>query len=1047
VIPEYVYTGLNHPSAICIDTSGNLFVTNETSSTVTKISSDGLHVIENYVNTDLYTPEAICINSSGVLFIANIGDSTITKAIVEEPIVTPGYVSTGLSYPYGICIDSSGNLFVANTGDNTVTKISADGLTVTPGYVSTGLSYPSSLFIDSLGNLFVTNMADYTITKVSPDGSTVTPGYVSTGLSSPSGICIDAAGKLFVTNAGDNTVTKISADGLTVTPNFVTGLSFPSGICIDQAGVLFIANFDSNKITRAALSNGVLMAGGTWPTVRTSLTNVNTLGFNGSASFISCSKSPSATDQYESDFWSTNIIIDTFGSLWAQGIAYSGQTGVQVYYGEPSNLAIFTHITVGVYCPGASPGIRAENTLNLPQMTSINGGVAHSIAVDINGDLWVCGADRYINPVSATDSMGKYAPTPWGSFEYNRVFQQSTARSDTINFFTINNRDNGAIGTSTTVPALGTLTNITNDSNGKIYFNTVKNTSNSYPVLLSRTSAGLVTCVPPITVIKAGDQVQFSVTSLISNGTVATVTSSGFYLSVTPPVSVITNLPVLVTVGAVASQGCTYSTDYTFNTKLIGTFGTSCYSHVDRFDNYYLANVDSSTGTSTLKYKSWQISVSNSPCKNCRVEVDFLNNIYFVGDYSATSAITGGGTFPITWSGNGGTFIMKINQIGSIKWIIQIKNYTPTQYPIITKIHVNNFTGAGYISGYISSHQTGGVTSIVNTSTNKYTIELPNIIQSQYISNGKYGFEFIFDPSGNLDPQIISVPTNDFFQVPYKNLIGLHPVSTLPIPDFYPPQYVAWPPVSILNSTYDLSPSVLFSTSSLSNASSGNGKYEVQTSSVYVLQPSPGVYVLDEQVSGVHAFDYRDYTPWTTSFGYYYNTGYYYYASFLTTPSGALFGEYIWVHLPTATKAAYASILESPDDYALDYTYLGSNDGSMWEPIFQVTGNVTVTIEVTDIGTLTYKVSDASKLYPGMTINTGNIKIISVDHLNNTVVLSSSAYTESLTFIQVQNKALYLNSQSSYSYYAYSVQRKKPANASYYEWFSVYKLIYYEVKY
>ena len=491
VTPGYVNTGLLSPASICIDTVGNLYIANEANNTVTKVYSDGLHVVPGYVNTDLDIPAGIYINSSGVLFIANFTDS-ITKAIVQEPIVTPGYVSTGLSEPYGICIDSAGNLFVANFGNDTVTKVSADGLTVTPGYVSTGLSYPTSLFVDSSDNLFVTNMGNDTITMISSDGLTVTPGYVSTGLSSPSAICIDSTDNLFVVNYGNDTVTKVSADGLTVTPNVIsTTLSGPYGICVDSYDNLYVANYNDNTISRGSLE-GIFMAGGTWPTVRTSLTHVNTFGFNGRASFMSSSKSPSPTDADANDFWSTNSIIDNFGSLWVQGIGYSGQSGIQVEYGEPPNLATFNNITVGVYCLGPAPGSRTESTLNLPQLASINGGIAHSIAVDINGDLWVCGADRYINPVSATDSMGKFQPTPWGSFEYNRVSQQSTARSDTINFFTINNRDSGGIGTSVNVPALGTLTNITNDVNGKIYFNTVKNTSNSFPVLLSRTTAVLL---------------------------------------------------------------------------------------------------------------------------------------------------------------------------------------------------------------------------------------------------------------------------------------------------------------------------------------------------------------------------------------------------------------------------------------------------------------------------------------------------------------------------------------------------------------------------
>jgi hypothetical protein len=602
-------------------------------------------------------------------------------------------------------------------------------------------------------------------------------------------------------------------------------------------------------------------------------------------------------------------------------------------------------------------------------------------------------------------------------------------------------KSGGQISSSTIITGAGVSNNLTNDANGTLYVNSIRNDSVSYSTLVSVSLSGLVTCSTYVPV-KVGDYVSFSClpSGFIKQGYVV---SSGFYMSTSPggsisvPGSALSSLPLVVTVGQNIDKGYTYTLDSSL--KLMGSsgpFGTKCFSYLDRLDNYYIAYLDSNSNTTTLKYKSWSVTVSNSPCYNCLIEVDYLGNIYFVGDYASNSVITGGGSFTPSWSAYGGTFIMKMNQSGTIKWLIQIQNNSADpQYSTITKILANKFTGTMYISGYINRNVKLSTTNTVSTSVSAstYTILVGNS-EAGFYSNGIFGFEFIFDPAGNVNPGYTIVPSNDFFQVPYKNLIGLHPVSTLPIPDFYPPTYRTWPPFNLNNSSLVISNYNTTFTSSLSGSTWGNGQYTVHTSSV-----------LDTSTdnSGIRCFDYKNYTDWLSiGYAYDYVTGVYQWYNSLS----GVDGEYVWINFPIGIKAKYLFVLQnSVQFYAINYTILGSNDGNIWTSIYAVSGDVTVTI-AQSLGQNVYKVSDATKLYKGMTVNGTTNTITNIDYDYNNITLSSSVSGSSITFNQMPSKLIYLNSSTSYQYYAFSQQKVyyPSGNPSYNGGTRIYSLIYYD---
>jgi alpha-tubulin suppressor-like RCC1 family protein len=774
--------------------------------------------------------------------------------------------------------------------------------------------------------------------------------------------------------------------------------------------------------TMLVTSGTVLLAGGIGGL--TSFTDAATIGFSGPTPVTSISSSPSLQ---------TNFIIDADGYMWMQG-----DNGGQ-YDGSASILNSFSKITQGIE-PIGSISPTASNFISFPQfpkMSQVSTGYYYSIAIDITGKIWAGGGNN-ISGTRLADSIGMPPPS-YQRFQRNNIFQQSMKKSTDINVSKIY-KSGGQISSSTIITGAGVSNNLTNDANGTLYVNSIRNDSVSYSTLVSVSLSGLVTCSTSVPV-KVGDYVSFSClpSGFIKQGYVV---SSGFYLSTSPggsistPGSALNSLPLVVTVGQNVDKGYEYKLDSSLKTiGFSGPFGTKCFSYLDRFDNYYISFVDSTTSKVTLNSKSWSVTVSNSPCYNCLVEVDYLGNIYFVGDYASNSVITGGGFTP-SWSAYGGTFIMKMNQLGKIKWIIQIQNNSGgTQYSTITRIFSNRFTGTMYISGYINRNVIESTTNTVSTSVSAstYTILVGNS-ETGFYSNGIFGFEFIFDPVGNLNPTYTNVPSNDFFQVPYKNLIGLHPVSTLPIADFYPPTYRTWPAFNLNNSTLVISNYNTTFTSTLSNSTWSNGQYIVNTSSV-----------LDTSTdnSGIRCFDYKNYTDWLSiGYAYDYETGVYQWYNSLS----GVKGEYVWIKFPIGIKAKYLFVLQnSVQFYALNYTILGSNDGTNWTPIYAVSGNVTVTI-AQSLGQNVYKVSDATKLYKGMTVNGTTNTISNIDYTTNSITLSSSVSVSSITFNQMPSKLIYLNSSTSYQYYAFSQQKVyyPPGNPSYNGGTRIYSLVYYD---
>jgi hypothetical protein len=263
----------NRPSALVVDTVGNLFVTDNYNQTIRKLTPIGTNWVVSTVaglagvkgfadgtnsGARFYGPQAIAADGGNGLYVTDRLNYTVrgvkpvgTNWVVSTLAGSAGNIYGGFvdgtngdaefNLPFGIARHSGGNLYVADFGNNAIRRIAPIG----PDWVTTTVagfsgntgandgpasvamfSSPNGIAVDAAENLYVVDQYNYTIRKVAPSGS-------SWVVSTVAGVALQAG----------------SADGTGTSARFYR----PWGIVVDQAGNLFVADSFNNTIRKGTL--------------------------------------------------------------------------------------------------------------------------------------------------------------------------------------------------------------------------------------------------------------------------------------------------------------------------------------------------------------------------------------------------------------------------------------------------------------------------------------------------------------------------------------------------------------------------------------------------------------------------------------------------------------------------------------------------------------------------------------------------------------------------------------------------------------------------
>lgn len=260
-------TGVNarflYPKGLAIDTAGNVYVADSFNHIIRKITPAGvvttlaglagtLGATDGLGSAARFNyPIGIAVAADGTVYVADRSSSTIRRISSNGMVSTlagnPGSVGTSngtgsaarFTEPTGLTIDAAGNLFVADTFNHTIRKVTPAGVVTTfagqPGIgghvdgLGGRLSYPNGLGFDVAGNLFVAQGSNATVRRITADGviSTVagvpnlhgnTDGLGSvTRFGTPIAVAADITGNLYISDNTDNTIRR---GAITTVPQF-----------------------------------------------------------------------------------------------------------------------------------------------------------------------------------------------------------------------------------------------------------------------------------------------------------------------------------------------------------------------------------------------------------------------------------------------------------------------------------------------------------------------------------------------------------------------------------------------------------------------------------------------------------------------------------------------------------------------------------------------------------------------------------------------------------------------------------------------------------
>jgi uncharacterized protein (TIGR03437 family) len=311
---------LNLPTGVCVATSGDVYVNDQSNHRVRKIAAvtgiittvagNGSTVSSgdggSALSAGMTIPIRCAVDQSGNLYIVDQGAFVIRKVSTNGTIstfagnYTQGYSGDGgpatqatMNNPTAVAFDASGNLYVTDQFNQRIRQIDTSGKittvagTGTAGYsgdnipaTSAELNYPGEAVIDSAGNLYIVDTVNQRIRKVS--GGTIstiagtgTAGFggdngppLQASFSSPFPMTIDAGGNLYIGDNGNNRVRKITglaaANGpaITVTSAGVgvtNAASFQPGIAPGGIVTIFGTNLG------AAAGQTLIAPGSPWP--------------------------------------------------------------------------------------------------------------------------------------------------------------------------------------------------------------------------------------------------------------------------------------------------------------------------------------------------------------------------------------------------------------------------------------------------------------------------------------------------------------------------------------------------------------------------------------------------------------------------------------------------------------------------------------------------------------------------------------------------------------------------------------------------------------
>jgi streptogramin lyase len=206
-VTTLAFTGLNGPSGVAVGPDGSVYVASVNNQQIKKLTPDGVQTVEFQGGDLSLSTRDVAVDATGTIYISLPFRNSVGRVLPGRNVVSNVPVTTGFSRTWGIALSTSGAVLAVDLGVTPpATEVFGKVAILEPGSTArtlgfTGLRHPRRVAVDLDGNVYVTDgLTDDAVYRLSPDGTQTTLPF--TGINRPDGITTDADGNVFVVSSG-----------------------------------------------------------------------------------------------------------------------------------------------------------------------------------------------------------------------------------------------------------------------------------------------------------------------------------------------------------------------------------------------------------------------------------------------------------------------------------------------------------------------------------------------------------------------------------------------------------------------------------------------------------------------------------------------------------------------------------------------------------------------------------------------------------------------------------------------------------------------------